>query len=328
MDQLPSTFTSCDAVSEHINKPIPANLWHYTSFEGMLGILTSRTIWATEYRFLNDREEFLHAKNLALELVEEEPEVTDAGFSAREVLRKAVAVAFNTGVLHEERLRVMVASFSENGDQLSQWRGYARNSTGVSIGLDLRLLRPPVESGTLATFAPCLYRDSDKRLLLKAIFSYCRAGLQNWWDTLVKEAVAAGRSDPAYAAELIKAHQKELHELLFQCHRDLQFDLLRVAPLLKNESFSEEQEWRLVFPIEASRLPSNYPFQFRAVRDTLVPYIAFPLLRANQDGPVQCTDLILGPGSHPSAEVSINMLFQTQKIRVLARQSKVPYRPG
>jgi len=64
------------------------------------------------------------------------------------------------------------------------------------------------------------------------------------------------------------------------------------------------------------------------VRDALVPYISYPLLLKNQEGPILCNALILGPGSHPHAEVGINLLFQTQFITTLARASKVPYRPA
>jgi len=99
----PNEIVGCDAVNAHISKPIPSTLWHYTSYAGFQGIISSKKIWTTEYRFLNDREEFRHAKNLAQKLVEEEPEVVGVAFRAREELRKAVGIAFNTGHLHEER---------------------------------------------------------------------------------------------------------------------------------------------------------------------------------------------------------------------------------
>ncbi len=140
MNDSSDKIVGCDAVNDHISRPIPSTLWHYTSYAALKGIVSSKQIWATEYRFLNDREEFLHAKELAQKLAEEEPEYTGQAFPAREMLQKAVNVVFNTGYLHEERLRIMVASFSEEGDQLSQWRGYADDSRGVSIGLDLRKL--------------------------------------------------------------------------------------------------------------------------------------------------------------------------------------------
>jgi hypothetical protein len=33
-------------------------LYHYTNWDGVLGILTTKSLWATHYRFLNDSSEF------------------------------------------------------------------------------------------------------------------------------------------------------------------------------------------------------------------------------------------------------------------------------
>jgi hypothetical protein len=331
MNDSSDKIVGCDAVNDHISKPIPNRLWHYTSYAAFQGIVGSKKIWASEYRFLNDREEFRHAKDLAQKLVDGEPEFTGEVFPAREFLRKAVNIAFNTGYLHEERLRIMVASFSEEGDQLSQWRGYADNSRGVSIGFDLRGLRPPSNIGTTVTFAPCLYREADKDALLKAIFAHYRNGLQEWWDSIVnlarKKQVEGGGTPPQFIQQLLAEHSKEQTEVTVRCHANLQFDLLRTAPLLKDESFSEEKEWRLVLPWESIRLPTNHPIEFRPIRDALVPYIAYPLNMPNQEGPIFCADLILGPGSHTAAAIGVNMFLQKQEIRILARPSNIPYRP-
>jgi hypothetical protein len=330
MNEASNAIRGCDAVNEHISKPIPSTLWHYTSYVGFQGIVTSKTIWATEYRFLNDRTEFLHAKELAQKLVDEEPEFVGEQFPARHMLRKAVHGVFNTGHLHEERLRIMVASFSEEGDQLSQWRGYADNSRGVSIGFDLRHIRPPSNIGTAVTFAPCLYKQADKSALLKSAFAYYRNGLQEWWDSIQDIARKKAKSsvvDPQFVTQLISEHSKKLDEVIWRGYTNLQFDLLRIAPLLKDGGFSEEKEWRLVLPQEAIMLPTKHPLEFRPTRDTLVPYIAYPLLSPNQEGPIFCKDLILGPGSHPSAEISVNLFLRKHEITTLARPSKIPYRP-
>jgi hypothetical protein len=323
--------TGCVAVNDHINKPIPTTLWHYTSFNALLGIVSSKKIWATEYRFLNDREEFSHARKLAQELVEEQSEFIGKEFPARYVLHQTVNLAFNTGHLHDERLRIMVASFSEEGDQLSQWRGYAGNSTGVSIGLDLRAIRPPLETGTTVTFAPCIYKDADKRSLLKTVFAQRLNEIQEWWDSTVKlssqKSNEIRRNDPLVISQLIASRSKEQEEVIRRSQVNLQFDLLRIAPLLKNESFSEEKEWRLVLPMESIKLPTNHIIEFRSTSNSLVPYIAYPLNKPNQEGPIFCNALILGPSSHPSAELGVNMFLQREHIRTLAKPSKIPYRP-
>src|SRR5437868_11310878 len=39
-------------------------LWHYTSPNGMLGIIASKSLWATNILYLNDVEEFYHVADL------------------------------------------------------------------------------------------------------------------------------------------------------------------------------------------------------------------------------------------------------------------------
>jgi len=325
-----SKIVGCDPVNNHISTPIPSTLWHYTSYAAFEKIVDSKTIWATEYRFLNDREEFRHARELAQKLVDDEPEFTGAQFHARETIRNAVNIAFYAGHLHEERLRIMVASFSEEGDQLSQWRAYTDSSRGISLGLDLSNLRPPPNIGTAVTFAPCVYDMDDKSALLKAAFAHFRDGVQAWWDSIVdvagKRKTEGAISGPGFGQRLVSEHSKELRDVVNHYQASLQFDLLRIAPLLKDESFFEEREWRLVLPLENIMLPTKHTIEFRPIRDALVPYIAYPLTRSGQDGPIFCRDLVLGPGSHPFAKSGIDLFFEKRGIRVLARPSKIPYR--
>ena len=225
----------------------------------------------------------------------------------------------------------MVASFSENGDQLSQWRGYGDNSRGISIGFDLRGIRPAADIGTAVTFAPCVYGHADKSALLKAIFAQYRSGLQEWWDSIqnvaLKRLADGGGTGQEIIQQLLAERLQEQNEVVARSQINLTFDLLRIAPLLKDEGFSEEKEWRLVLPSESIKLPTNHPIEFRPTRDTLVPYIAYPLNRPGQEGPILLTGLILGSGCHPAAEIGVNLFLQKQEIRVLARRSKIPYRP-
>ena len=48
-------------------KPDPENpLYHYTSLEGLRGIVDSRTLWATDIRYLNDAQELHHFGQLVI----------------------------------------------------------------------------------------------------------------------------------------------------------------------------------------------------------------------------------------------------------------------
>jgi len=46
--------------TENANRPEPELLYHYTAQTGLDGILSSDSIWATHYRFLNDTMERLN----------------------------------------------------------------------------------------------------------------------------------------------------------------------------------------------------------------------------------------------------------------------------
>lgn len=103
-------------------------VWHYTSAEGLMGIVSRHCIWATSARFLNDRNE-LRTNLLALQ---ETYERVKASFSTDEC--RVLVQAF------DERKDVgdaFVASASEMSDLLTLWRFYASKGTSpFSIGFD------------------------------------------------------------------------------------------------------------------------------------------------------------------------------------------------
>src|SRR5229473_5273124 len=44
--------------AQHLQQPIPEFLYHYTSQDGLLGIIESRSLWATNISYMNDATEF------------------------------------------------------------------------------------------------------------------------------------------------------------------------------------------------------------------------------------------------------------------------------
>ncbi|QEE28573.1 DUF2971 domain-containing protein [Terriglobus albidus] len=316
-----------DLIKDLLTKPIPKNLWHYTSYKAFQGIVESKQIFATDLRYLNDSQEFVHAKELAQELADEVVDSSAAGVVVNGMLKKAVDLAFNTGPLRADRLQVMVASFSNARDQLSQWRGYSGASSGVSISFDLSKIRPPLGVETAVVFAPCVYELSEKKALLQRALSHM-VGVVAEWVQDVQEAI---QSDPQLLNKIKNPTEHgspyvnglDLNARLRQAMTKVNFDLVRLCPLLKDSSFSEEREWRLVLPISAGKQLQN-PIKFRPTSNTLVPYIPYPLCGPDEPAPVN--DLILGPGSHAEAEAATFSFLQSKHIMVKPQTSKVPYR--
>lgn len=322
-------FKINDSLSDVLNRPIPKKLWHYTSVQGFQGIVTSKAIFATDVRFLNDRTEFIHAREIAAQVVEETDEYGTNFFPARDYSKKAVDLAFSAGPLSADQLQVFVASFSEAEDQLSQWRGYSQGSSGVSVAFDLTTLRPPAHIGTLVIFAPCIYKPEEKKTILRDALAHFVGESQGYWNKGFEAAkqnwpagdLGAGQAlidkimgSPEFKADLAAALVRT------------RTDLLRVAALSKDESFYEEKEWRLVLPISTDKATFKNPPRFRAVNTTLIPYIAYPF--SPDPSAVQpIKDVILGPGSHPSAIQAALAFLKSLGISIEPRESKVPYRP-
>jgi len=48
----------------HESAPLPTHLFHYTQHEGLIGLARTGEIWASDLRYLNDREELQHGMQI------------------------------------------------------------------------------------------------------------------------------------------------------------------------------------------------------------------------------------------------------------------------
>jgi hypothetical protein len=117
-------------------------LYHYTTAEGLLGILAEQTIWATNFRYLNDSTEFLYGLSIvrALAARNKARRVGDRRGPWLELLDAMCdAVAANSNLY--------TACFSELRDDLSQWRAYGgRAEDRFCLGFNAGSLRLECES--------------------------------------------------------------------------------------------------------------------------------------------------------------------------------------
>ena len=104
-------------------EPYPNYLYHYTTATGLQGILQSKVLWATQFDFLNDPTEFLYARDFV------KSHLRCRGDKIANALGDVDDLG-NTAATYPH----YVTSFCENGDLLSQWRGYSKFNDGYSIG--------------------------------------------------------------------------------------------------------------------------------------------------------------------------------------------------
>ncbi len=133
---------------------LPKVLYHYTAAAGLQGILRTRTMWATDVRYLNDAAELQHG----LRIVAAEVDALKQKGADPDLLKEwYAALKSSSNVL------VYVASFSTFDDSLSQWRAYAR-PWGFALGLDIihALAVSNAPKDTVLIY-PCMYKTADQQ---------------------------------------------------------------------------------------------------------------------------------------------------------------------
>lgn len=251
-------------------------LYHYTSFNGLMGIVESRALWASDIRYMNDSAELKHTADLI------STEVTrriGSGHPRPDLLNQ-----FLDWVTHRitNGHMLFAASFRANGNLLSQWRGYSRLGKGVSLGFDQEYILQCAERQSFQ-IGRCIYSCEQQALLISQVVDAV--------ETLAAEAVAVPTRDPEHGDE---------YYAIFEL---IESDLLRIAALLKHPSFREEEEWRIVSPVITDYVEA--PVLFREGTSMLVPFIMFAL-SSTDNSPISLQHLFLGPT--PNKTISMNSL--------------------
>lgn len=98
-------------------------LYHYCSINNFLSILSNRSIWLSSLNLSNDTME----GKLVAEIIER--------LARRDGLDDQTIASLQIFLrVFEEKMDGLGFCLSEDGDLLSQWRGYAGDATGFSIG--------------------------------------------------------------------------------------------------------------------------------------------------------------------------------------------------
>lgn len=181
-------------------------VYHYTSVQVLSEILNHGKIWASDCRFLNDKQDFQKVLTTFFELFNE---------SEKKILNNIFH--FHTWLNHP-----FIFCCSKSPEVLSQWRGYADDGKGVAIGFVKTFLDKPKKS----KFVECVYEDHSK------FFSKTKAKFSNNLTRILDMY-----SDPNVEKDDFGIPNYESCLL-----NDIYTELLRV----KNPSFREEQEVRLV----------------------------------------------------------------------------------
>ncbi|MEJ1353263.1 MAG: DUF2971 domain-containing protein [Candidatus Sedimenticola sp. (ex Thyasira tokunagai)] len=162
---------------------------------------------------------------------------------------------------------------SEEGDLLSQWRGYAADATGVSIGFSKEYLIELADANfTSKKFSSTLqnvkYSKPEQMELLKPSYVEIKKLIDEgaFKNPLYKGLLTIG------SEEEIEKENARIKELFSKLSINVLF-LFEKLFVLKSFAFREEREWRLI-----SLLPNGkYDAEYRATVGRIIPYREFDL---------------------------------------------------
>jgi Protein of unknown function (DUF2971) len=263
--------------------PAPPILYHYTTQAGLLGILRNNCMWATAAQYLNDSSEYAYGLGLIAEGL---CEGSKKGISEREAANLS-AIAQSLSPFSG----VCVVSLTSEGDLLSQWRAYAGSSGGFSLGIRSEYLREAAHSQGFY-LVRCIYAHADQQQAIAELIQEFRERMTTspeWRLTEQGGCVATA---------------------------------MRLAVMLKDESFAEEREWRLIsIPKMISEL------DFRQGTSMLVPFFKFSL-EAHKNAYLD--SVRVGPTPHrEQAANSVRMLLRKLELsdpEDKVTETRIPFR--
>jgi hypothetical protein len=255
--------------------PPPPILYHYTSMEALLSIMSSGRIRATHIRYLNDVSEAEWMWTAVLERLSQ----IRASVEDETRIERATSLL---AMLNEKRIpNDFVASFSENGDDLSQWRAYCPGGAGFSIGFDSEALN------TQWVADPNGGEPQFVGGVLKKV-RYLEANDLKFPTELDTVLELAPSIEKGFDGKPITENQ------FFMAWLSV------ISSTFKHPAFSAENEWRLVL----TKPHKSMPFQrFRPGKSSIIPYVEAVINRDNkseQRTNYMIRRVVIGPTPSPT----------------------------
>lgn len=279
-------------------------IYHYTTSDGLIGILQTSGIWASNYSFLNDPSERVYC----IEKTEEAIHEVQAGRSelVKEMLGRLQKSLHGAGIWTE-----YIASFCEEGDLLSQWRTYGADASGYSLGFCADRL-----FWNLAQTASLKKVIYDPALQLNILTEVCE---------IIAEFIENSyRKDGDVDEHMLDIYSNNCAGPIWSlCSR------------MKHEAYSEEKEWRRVFLKSVKKGEKNNIFdeqvRFRKRGSTIVPFVNIPFGEArniqNGEAHYPVRRIVIGPTENSGvAKKGVELLCESINRQINVESSSIPAR--
>lgn len=211
-------------------------LYHYCSVPAFFSIVKNKSIWLSDVSksndsqelrwFLTEYEKLLHSLWYSLLL-----ERKKAGFEDDPIETQELYSSLSQE-LYSDCVKCWAFCLSEKRDDLGQWRGYADNGKGIAIGFKREPFNAIVNEEILR-----LEKVNDESVLSPR-FDYVRYGkipLSHFVENFRKKLKLSVDLSPTMLRRILSSSITGAY---------------KISPFYKNEGFSAEAEWRIIYSQE------------------------------------------------------------------------------
>jgi hypothetical protein len=269
---------------ESQSEEAPRLLYHYTTAEGLLGIVESGRIFASHILYQNDRSELVSA----VKIFEEEFESSKMAGLDRN-LKYIMGRLIPSMVADASIFAYFVVSFCEDGNLLSQWRAYGGSGSGYSLGFDTRVLgKAPLGLDLGIRARKVVYEDAEKHSRLRNRLEILSSIIGEHSDLLERTWEVDTQTALSFWKQALITLQPSL-------------------ALMKDVAFSEEREWRLVRKALVTQAKNG--IKVRLTSGRLTPYVPVPW-SVQRDGRAAGLEVVIcGPSDEPKLKVEATQIF-------------------
>jgi hypothetical protein len=255
----------------------PDVLYHYTDATGLLGILATKELWATNIYYLNDSSELHYGLDLIKRCFERR-----LGRNQNPVHVKLLTEAKTILLIFKAVSEAFVVCFCAKDNLLSQWQTYASKGDGYSIGIKsvffTREIDNPLASQPQVRLRQIEYKHNrQEQITYEFIDSFCSLAI-----------LLTDGTDERQASRVVNILGNVLGGELREC-----------LSCFKHEAFEAEAEWRLIYTV--SNYDSPEGLRFRSGTGSIVPYMPLPFVPniAESGSGYPITSVRIGPTAEP-----------------------------
>lgn len=287
---------------------LPGELYHYTSGDGLLGILRSQELWATSAKYFTDSLEFAYGNGLLQEFLDEKKESQDSD-------EAAFVDNCRRNARYLEGAQPFIVSLTEEPDLLSQWRGYTRVGDGYSIGFNPEAILRRTPPGDDWDLWKCIYNREEQEELIGDAFKFYLEKAKKEWAEIEKD------KEPSLPPGDGEVHTYTVKRTMAP-GMEFAYRMVLLAAVFKHPSFGEEREWRLVRIVNPRSVIKDVRFRLGA--HSLIPYTQFGLAPLHES----LTSIVVGPTPEPKLAVdAVRLILHSMKLDPnCAWESQVPIR--